>query len=64
VDPWLFTAFSSAFISIQFLTCISSLIDIVTRRPTPSPLGTQHVALLLAAWGPVIVFGSSSFHLL
>ncbi|PPR02268.1 hypothetical protein CVT24_011617 [Panaeolus cyanescens] len=47
----------SAFIVVQFLACLSTIIDVAKRRPTPSPMGTQHVALLLAAWGPVIVFG-------
>ncbi|KAF8156935.1 hypothetical protein B0H34DRAFT_711243 [Crassisporium funariophilum] len=54
---WRILLFQVCFTSVQFLTCISTFIDIVTHRPTPSPLGTHHFALLLAAWGPVIVFG-------
>lgn len=47
----------SAFCAVQILTCISTIVDLATHRSTPTPLGTQHFALLLAAWGPVIVFG-------
>ncbi|KAF8899818.1 hypothetical protein CPB84DRAFT_1680985, partial [Gymnopilus junonius] len=46
------------FIFVQFLACISTFIDVVTRRATPSALGTHHFALLLAAWGPVFMFGT------
>jgi len=41
----------------QILASLSSLIDIITHRDTPTPFGTQHVALLLAAWAPCIAFG-------
>lgn len=54
----------SVFVSVQFLTCISTVIDVATHRPTPTPFGTQHIALLLAAWGPTIVFGMLHFVLL
>ena len=54
----------SAFVAVQFLTCISTVIDVATHRPTPTPFGTQHIALLLAAWGPVVVFGVLYFMLL
>ncbi|KAF9480923.1 hypothetical protein BDN70DRAFT_855953 [Pholiota conissans] len=53
---WRIILFQVAFTSVQFLGCISTIIDLV-RKQTPAPLGTQHFALLLAAWGPVIVFG-------
>lgn len=43
---------------VQILACISTIIDVATSRPTPTPMGTQHFALLLAGWGPVVVFGS------
>lgn len=35
---------------------MSTLIDVVRKRHAPTPFGTQHIALVLAAWGPVIVF--------
>ena len=47
--------------SLQFFACISTVIDVATDRPTPTPFGTQHVALLLAAWGPVVVYGVFHF---
>ncbi|KAF8180420.1 hypothetical protein BJ912DRAFT_981261 [Pholiota molesta] len=43
---WRIILFQVAFTSIQ-----------CWLERTPAPLGTQHFALLLAAWGPVIVFG-------
>ncbi|PFH48091.1 hypothetical protein AMATHDRAFT_150611 [Amanita thiersii Skay4041] len=45
------------FTLVQVLACISTVIDIATHRPQPRAFGTQHIALLLAAWGPAIVFG-------
>ncbi|KAJ3747888.1 hypothetical protein DFH05DRAFT_1393100, partial [Lentinula detonsa] len=45
------------FTLILVLACISTLIDVISRRTRPTPFGTQHVALLLTAWGPVVVFG-------
>lgn len=42
------------------LASISTIIDVVRGRTIPTPFGTQHVALLLVAWGPVIVFGMSN----
>ncbi|KAF8801083.1 hypothetical protein BYT27DRAFT_7310995 [Phlegmacium glaucopus] len=54
---WRIIIFQVAFVSVQFLACISTVIDVATHRSTPTPLGTQHIALLLAAWGPVVVFG-------
>jgi hypothetical protein len=50
----------STVVAVQFLACISTVIDVATRRPTPTPFGTQHIALLLAAWSPVVVFGMFS----
>ncbi|THH13622.1 hypothetical protein EW146_g6624 [Bondarzewia mesenterica] len=47
-----------SFFIIMTLASLSTLIDLSKHRP-PSPFGTQHVALLLAAWGPMIVFGAS-----
>ncbi|PBK94715.1 hypothetical protein ARMGADRAFT_927246 [Armillaria gallica] len=47
----------SAFAIVLLLTCISTLVDVIAGHETPTPFGTQHVALLLSAWGPAIVFG-------
>ncbi|OSX63469.1 hypothetical protein POSPLADRAFT_1065711 [Postia placenta MAD-698-R-SB12] len=41
----------------QILASISSLVDMFASRGVPTPFGTQHVALLLAAWAPVLAFG-------
>lgn len=49
----------SAFTAIQVLTCISTIIDVASNRTQPTPFGMQHIALLLTAWGPLIVFGKS-----
>lgn len=54
---WRLIIFQVAFASMQLLTCISTLVDVISRRAQPSPLGTQHFTLLFVAWGPVIVFG-------
>ncbi|KAF8235663.1 hypothetical protein L208DRAFT_1255421, partial [Tricholoma matsutake] len=43
--------------TVHMLSCITSLIAVITRRP-PTPFGTQHIALILAGWGPVIVFST------
>ncbi|KAH9942828.1 hypothetical protein B0H21DRAFT_867138 [Amylocystis lapponica] len=49
-----FQLFSS---TTQILAAVSSLVDMFRGRSVPTPFGTQHVALLLAAWGPCIAFG-------
>ncbi|ESK91738.1 hypothetical protein Moror_10567 [Moniliophthora roreri MCA 2997] len=50
---------------VLLLSTLSTLIDIIRQRSTPTesenirpptPFGTQHVALLLLAWGPVFAF--------
>ena len=46
----------SLFITVMSLASISTFIAVFAERE-PTPIGTQHVALLLAAWGPVILFG-------
>ncbi|KAF9457556.1 hypothetical protein BDZ94DRAFT_1202533 [Collybia nuda] len=53
---WRIIVFQLAFTIVQALACISTLVDVIKNR-SPSPFGTQHVALLLSAWGPVIIFG-------
>lgn len=48
----------STFVLIQFLAFVTIFSDLVVRnRRSPSPFGTQHVALLLTAWCPVFIFG-------
>lgn len=46
----------SAFSAVQVLVCVSTIVDVASHRQNPTPFGTQHIALLLAAWGPAIVF--------
>ncbi|KAI0827037.1 hypothetical protein BC628DRAFT_194102 [Trametes gibbosa] len=41
----------------QILATVSSLVDMFAQHNTPVAFGTQHVALLVAAWAPVIAFG-------
>lgn len=40
----------------QTLAALSALVDLLAPRPARA-FGAQHVALLLVAWGPVLVFG-------
>ncbi|KAH7883421.1 hypothetical protein F5I97DRAFT_242028 [Phlebopus sp. FC_14] len=54
---WRLLLFQMAFFSIEILSSISTIVDVARHRTTPSPFGTQHVALILDAWGPLIVFG-------
>ena len=51
----------SACVAVQFFACISTVIDVASHRPSPTPFGTQHAAFLLAAWSPVVVFGMFRF---
>ena len=50
--------FRSIVLSLLLAT-ITTLIDVICGRMQPSSFGTHHVALLLAAWGPVIILGKS-----
>ncbi|KAJ7469135.1 hypothetical protein FB451DRAFT_1400701 [Mycena latifolia] len=52
--------FQFAIIAIHLLSTITPVIDIVSSRPELTALGTQHVALLLAGWVPVAIFGPLS----
>ncbi|KZP14931.1 hypothetical protein FIBSPDRAFT_896154 [Athelia psychrophila] len=54
---WRLVFFQVSFFSIEILAALSTIIDITANHGAPTPFGTQHVALLLAAWGPCIVFG-------
>ncbi|KAF5383216.1 hypothetical protein D9615_005027 [Tricholomella constricta] len=47
--------FQLAFTIVQPLSSISTLIDVIRHKP-PAPFGTQHIALLISAWGPVFIF--------
>jgi len=53
---WRIILFQFLFITVMSLASISTFIAVFAERE-PTPIGTQHVALLLAAWGPVILFG-------
>lgn len=46
-----------AFFIIQCLAGLSTMIDVAQHQPTPTPFGSQHVALILVGWGPAVVFG-------
>ncbi|KJA26933.1 hypothetical protein HYPSUDRAFT_84331 [Hypholoma sublateritium FD-334 SS-4] len=48
--------FQVAFITFQSLASISTIVDLARHR-SPTPFGSQHIALELACWMPVIVFG-------
>ncbi|KAF8589144.1 hypothetical protein K439DRAFT_1613032 [Ramaria rubella] len=52
---WRMVLFQIAFFCVQLLASLSSIIDVIQHKITP--FGTQHVALLLAAWGPLFIFG-------
>jgi len=54
---WRLAVFQIAFFGIEMLAALSTIIDVIQKRPEPMPFGTHHVALILAAWGPLIVFG-------
>lgn len=49
--------FQLLFSSTLILAAISTLVDLGTGRSTPTRVGTQHVALMLVTWLPVIVLG-------
>jgi hypothetical protein len=44
------------FFLIQILVTLSILVDVARKRHTLTPFGTQHIALVLAAWGPFVIF--------
>ncbi|KZP07405.1 hypothetical protein FIBSPDRAFT_939522 [Athelia psychrophila] len=57
---WRLVLFFLLFFLVQILVALSTIIDISRGRHTLTPFGTQHVALLLAAWGPTVVFSHAS----
>ncbi|KAJ6632308.1 hypothetical protein B0H10DRAFT_1976905 [Mycena sp. CBHHK59/15] len=54
---WSLLIFQFAIIGIHLLSSITPIIDVVSARSAPAALGTQHVALILAGWAPVVIFG-------
>ncbi|KZP19975.1 hypothetical protein FIBSPDRAFT_932566 [Athelia psychrophila] len=56
---WRLILFHAIFFLIQILVTLSTLVDVGRHRPTLTPFGTEHIALLLAAWGPVAIFSHS-----
>jgi len=54
---WRMIIFQLAFVLTQIFASISTIVDVARHRPTPSPFGTQHIALLGCAWGPLMIFG-------
>ncbi|KAI0694210.1 hypothetical protein BC835DRAFT_1350515 [Cytidiella melzeri] len=52
-----FVAFQLLCSSLQILAAVSTLVDLASRRSTPSRVGTQHVALLLITWVPALLLG-------
>jgi len=49
--------FQLAFFFILVLASLSTVIDLIRDKITPAAFGTQHLAVLLVAWCPAIVFG-------
>jgi hypothetical protein len=48
------------FFFILILASLSTVIDMIRGRTVPLAFGTQHFAILLVAWCPAVVFGSST----
>ncbi|KAL1742751.1 hypothetical protein HDZ31DRAFT_75296 [Schizophyllum fasciatum] len=53
---WRIVFFQFTFIAVQILSSLTTVVDIATGKSPPTPVGTHHAALLLAAWGPIFVF--------
>ncbi|KAF7981192.1 hypothetical protein HWV62_34509 [Athelia sp. TMB] len=43
----------------NILVTLSTIIDIAHGRHVLTPFGTEHIALILAAWGPFVIFSHS-----
>ncbi|KAF7358481.1 Fungal-trans domain-containing protein [Mycena venus] len=52
--------FQFAIILTHLVSAITPIVDIISARSHPAAFGTQHVALLLAGWAPVAIFGPLS----
>ena len=48
------------FFFILILASLSTVIDLIRDQTIPTAFGTQHFAILLVAWCPAMVFGSSA----
>jgi uncharacterized membrane protein len=48
------------FFFILILASLSTVIDLIREQTVPTAFGTQHFAILLVAWCPAVVFGSST----
>ncbi|KZP19986.1 hypothetical protein FIBSPDRAFT_1045214 [Athelia psychrophila] len=53
---WRLVLFFLFFFLVQILVTLSTIIDVSRGSHALTPFGTQHVALLLAAWGPSVIF--------
>ncbi|KZP17087.1 hypothetical protein FIBSPDRAFT_781167 [Athelia psychrophila] len=53
---WRLVLFFIFFFLVQILLTLSTIIDVSRGSHMLTPFGTQHVALLLAAWGPSVAF--------
>ncbi|KAJ7599272.1 hypothetical protein C8J56DRAFT_916277 [Mycena floridula] len=58
VPIWRIVIFQVLFTCCLLFASISTIVDVALNRKTPTPMGTQHVALLLAAYGPTVLFGT------
>ncbi|KAH0834860.1 hypothetical protein J3R83DRAFT_10488 [Lanmaoa asiatica] len=54
---WQLILFQMVFFTTQCLAALSTIIDVAQHLPTPTPFGSQHIALVLVGWGPVAIFG-------
>lgn len=54
---WRILFFQLLSAATQIIATVSSLVDMSKHHVLPAPFGTQHVALLLAAWMPIVAFG-------
>ncbi|KAH6909544.1 hypothetical protein BKA70DRAFT_202874 [Coprinopsis sp. MPI-PUGE-AT-0042] len=57
---WRMITFQIIFVIVQFIGCLSTLVDVAIHRSSPTPLGTHHFAMLFVVWGPIFAFGSLS----
>ncbi|VDC07392.1 unnamed protein product [Peniophora sp. CBMAI 1063] len=54
---WHIVALQFVFICIIILAGLTTWVDLAHHPDAPTSFGTQHVALVLAGWGPFFVFG-------
>ncbi|KDQ60192.1 hypothetical protein JAAARDRAFT_32574 [Jaapia argillacea MUCL 33604] len=55
---WHLVIFQTTIFFTMVLASISTLIDLIKHNTTSTPFGTHHVAFLLAAWAPCLIFGN------